>query len=146
MTISFSPALSHGAGHIHRLLRADVPVAAEVVAVDPRKAFAPRAQVEEGVAGLFDVHPHAIETPGRSVSKSEYMSSREHLASSGRLKICQPVNSLPASCHRAVDALAVVHFRAEVHAAHRLDEDVERRLRRCARATATLKFRCAAGP
>ena len=40
-----------GAGDVEGLLRADVPEAAEVVAVDPDCALAEGGDVEEGVAG-----------------------------------------------------------------------------------------------
>ena len=50
-----------GAGDKEGLLRADVPEAADGVAVDPEGAFAEVADVEEGVAGGGEGEVAAVE-------------------------------------------------------------------------------------
>src|SRR5258708_1829525 len=54
-----------GAGEVERLLRANVPEAAEVVAVDPDDAFAEMAEVEEGARGCGDIE-FGMEESGRA--------------------------------------------------------------------------------
>src|SRR5687768_17238367 len=55
------PRLQPATGAVQRLLRADVPKAAEVVAVHPHDALAPRAEVEERVADLPQLECAAVE-------------------------------------------------------------------------------------
>ena len=127
--------LQPGPGRYIGLRRADVPVAAEAVAVDPDDALAPVAQVEEGVGRLRHGERAAPEGRGSVavVGAACHFSAGEfawHRGGSG--KICQPVRTrarfLSARRSGAVaDALAVVDLLAEVHAAHRLDQNVERR-------------------
>src|ERR1039458_5471205 len=47
--------------HEKALLRADAPVAAQVVTVDPDDAFAPSAHLEEGVAGCRQAERTAVQ-------------------------------------------------------------------------------------
>src|SRR6185312_15735412 len=49
-------------GHIRSLGWADVPIAAEAVAVYPNDAFAPRTQIQKRVAGLFHANRAAPES------------------------------------------------------------------------------------
>src|SRR5579872_2145695 len=51
-------------GHIQRLLRTDIPEAAERMTVDPDRALAPSARVEERIAGRLRIEMTLIE--GRS--------------------------------------------------------------------------------
>ena len=50
-----------GGGDVEGLLGADVPDAAQGVAVDPDEAFGERAGVQEGIGDLFDRERGAIE-------------------------------------------------------------------------------------
>src|SRR5579872_1376948 len=51
-------------GHIERLLRTDIPEAAERMAVDPDRTFAPSACVQEGITERLQIEVTLIE--GRS--------------------------------------------------------------------------------
>lgn len=60
-------------GEVHRSCRADIPVAAEAVAVDPHQSFAPVAHVEEGVVArsgfeLCPVESGSLRLRGRGVA------------------------------------------------------------------------------
>ena len=50
-----------GAGQVKRLLRPDVPNAAEGMSVDPDESFGEFTGIEEGVAGLLNIEGAAIE-------------------------------------------------------------------------------------
>src|SRR5690606_5235145 len=124
-----------GAGHIHGLLRTDVPEATDVVTVDPDHAFAEVAHVEEGVVSLGDlegaapegraglgVHRAGLEAEGGEVLGVEFERMDLPVADLAR------IGAAGGEAHGTVDALAVEDLATEVHAAHGLDDDLETRV------------------
>ena len=121
------------AGRVGRLRRADVPVAAEAMAVDPHIALAPVVQIQKRVAGFFQRERAAPE--GRSalhpalvfgLAESKFQ-ARQHLVIQRQIENFPAFQNFAAKFHRRDQAFAVGHFRAEIDAAHRLDENVQLR-------------------
>src|ERR1700722_6887085 len=72
-------------GHVERLLRAEVPEAAECVTVHPHRAFAPTTRVQKGVANLLQFELSAIEgRTGRRIASRRELHLREIVHGQGK--------------------------------------------------------------
>src|ERR1017187_6229846 len=109
--------------HEEALLRADAPVAAQVLTVDPDDAFAPSAHIQEGVAGCRQAERTAVQRgPGGGLRRE-----RPAGGIGDGQRIDFPGRELVAIQRDFFgDAFAVGdELRAEVDAAHVFDQDVE---------------------
>ena len=129
------------AGRVGGLRRADVPVTTEAMAVHPQIALAPAAQIQKRVAGLFQIERAAPERwliadcrlPIADFSLSLVTSAAAKFQSGQHFVVQRQIENFPAlqnfaaEFHRGDEPFPVGHFHAEIHAARRLDEDVELR-------------------
>src|ERR1017187_9653773 len=109
--------------HEEALLRADAPVAAQVVTVDPDDAFAPSAHIEEGVAGCRQAECAAVQGgPGGGLRGERPVRG----VGDGQRVEFPGCESLAIQRDSFGDAFSVRHqLRAEIDAAHLFKQDVE---------------------
>ena len=120
------------AGHEQPFLRAGIPEASEIVAVDPDKTFLPPLHIEVGVTRRFQVEATAEES-GRLNGVAGSIGQLRKEAIIHRQGKHIPVHQRDARERDPFrDPLPVDQAVAEIDAAHRVDKDVERGTLTCA--------------